>query len=65
MCDEVTGKFGIELAPELRLFVLRQNGDNFYAETLSFAIEINGIFIENFSNKEIYVSVLIRIVFQM
>lgn len=43
MCDEVTGKFGIELAPELRSFVLRQNGDNFYAETLSFAIEINGI----------------------
>lgn len=42
MCDEVTGKFGIELAPELRSFVLRQNGDNFYAETLSFAIEING-----------------------
>lgn len=37
MCDEVTGKFGIELAPELRSFVLRQNGDNFYAETLSFA----------------------------
>lgn len=43
MCDEVTGKFGIELAPELRSFVLRQNGDNFYAETLSFSIEINGI----------------------
>lgn len=43
MCDEVTGKFGIELAPELRSFVLRQNGDNFYAETLNFAIEINGI----------------------